>query len=59
VANLSELEIIRDIKRKLIRKRKEIEDMKNEEDKNKALKAYAELLTNLEIGKPKGLIRTR
>lgn len=56
---MSELEIIRDIKRKLIRKRKEIEDMKNEEDKNKALKAYAELLTNLEIGKPKGLIRTR
>ena len=59
MANLSELEIIRDIKRKLIRKRKEIEDMKNKEDKNKALKAYAELLTNLEIGKPKELIRTR
>jgi len=47
---LDDLEIIRNIKRDLVRKRKEIETMKNVEEKNKALKAYAELLTSLEIG---------
>jgi len=47
---LNELEIIRDIKRELIRRRKEIEAMWKEEDRDRALKAYAELLTSLEIG---------
>jgi len=47
---LSNLEIMRNIKRDLIRKRKEIDTMKNVKEKNKVLKAYAELLTSLEIG---------
>jgi len=47
---LNDLEIIRNIKRELIRKRREIEAMNNLEEKNKALKAYAELLSSLEIG---------
>ena len=51
VTSLNDSEIIRDIKRELIRKRKVIEAMKNLEEKNKALKAYAEFLTSLEIGK--------
>ena len=47
---MNDLEIIRNIKRDLIRKRKEIEAMKNVKEKNEALKVYAELLTSLEIG---------
>ena len=45
---LKDLEIIRNIKRELIRTRKEIESMKGEE-KKEAWKAYAELLTSLDI----------
>ena len=45
---MDDLEIMRNIKRELIRKRKEIEAMKNMEEKNKALEAYAEFLTSLE-----------
>ena len=47
--SLKNLEIIRNIKRELIRTRKEIEAMSGEE-KKKAWKAYAELLTSLDIG---------
>ena len=47
---MNDLEIIRNIKRDLIRKRKEIETMNDAKEKNEALKAYAELLTSLEIG---------
>lgn len=49
VTSLNDLEFIRNIKRELIRKRKEIEAMRNAEEKRNALKAYAELLTSLEI----------
>ena len=49
VISLNDLEIIRNIKRELIRTRKEIEAM-NGEEKKKAWKAYAELLTSLDIG---------
>lgn len=45
--------------RQLIRKRQEIDAMKNVEEKNKALKAYAELLTSLEMGTFKGPTPTR
>ncbi|UCE16889.1 MAG: hypothetical protein JSV12_04620 [Candidatus Bathyarchaeota archaeon] len=55
---MNDLEIIRDIKRELIRKRKEIEDIWKEEDRSRALKAYAELLTSLEIGAFKEPVRT-
>jgi hypothetical protein len=34
-----------------------MEAMKNEKDKNKALKAYTEFLTNLEVGTLKNPIR--
>lgn len=47
---MNDLEIMRNIKRDLVRKRKEIEAMENVEEKKKALRAYAELLTSLEIG---------
>ena len=55
---LSDLEIIRNLKRDLIRMRREIEFM-NGEDKRKAWKAYAELLTSLEIGTLDSRPRTR
>ncbi|UCG45361.1 MAG: hypothetical protein JSV58_00860 [Candidatus Bathyarchaeota archaeon] len=45
---MNDLEIIRNIKRELIRTRKEIEAMKGEE-KKEAWKAYADLLTSLDI----------
>lgn len=48
MTTLNDLEIVRNIMRQLIRKRKEIETMKSGEEKNKALKAYAEFLTSLE-----------
>ena len=56
---MNDLEIVRNIKRELIRKRKEIEDIENVEDKNKALKAYAELLLSLEMGTLMNPILTR
>jgi len=49
VTHLTDLETIRYINRELIRKREEMEALKNEKDKNKALKAYTEFLTNLEV----------
>lgn len=49
VINLNDLEIIRNIKRELIRTRKEIETLDGKE-KKKAWKAYAQLLTSLDIG---------
>jgi len=59
VTNLNDLEIIRNIKRELNRKRQEIEAMKNMEEKNEALKGYAELLITLEIGTFKSPTATR
>ena len=50
VPSLNDLEFIRRIKRELIRRRIEIDSMKRGKRKKKALKAYAELLTNLELG---------
>lgn len=52
-ANLNDLETIRNIKRELFRMRREIDGMKNREEKKDVLKTYAELLTRLEIGKLK------
>ena len=46
---MNDLEIIRNIKRELIRTRKEIETL-NGKEKKKAWKAYAQLLTSLDIG---------
>ena len=59
MTNLNDLETIRYIKGELIRKREEMEAMKNEKDKNKALKAYTEFLTNLEVGTLKNPIKAR
>lgn len=56
---MNDLEIMRNIKRELIRKRKEIDAMKNVEEKSKALKAYAEFLTSLETGALERLTPTR
>jgi 5-bromo-4-chloroindolyl phosphate hydrolysis protein len=50
VTNLNDIEIVRKIKRDLTHARKKIENMKDVEEKKKALKVYAELLTSLEIG---------
>ncbi|MCW4031612.1 MAG: hypothetical protein NWE80_04530 [Candidatus Bathyarchaeota archaeon] len=50
VPSLNDLEIIRRIKRELIRRRTEIDAMKRGKGKEKAIKVYAELLTNLELG---------
>lgn len=50
VPRLNDLEVIRRIKRELIRKRREIDAMKDENSKKKAMKVYAELLTNMELG---------
>jgi len=50
VADLNDLEVVRSIKRELVRMRTEIGTIANVEEKKEALKAYAELLTNLEIG---------
>jgi hypothetical protein len=46
---LKDFELVRSIKRDLIRKRMEINKMKNGNQKTKAMKVYAELLTNLEL----------
>ena len=50
MTNLNDIEIVRKIKRDLNHARKKIENMKDVEEKKKALKVYAELLTSLEIG---------
>ena len=59
VTNLNDIEIVRRIKRDLIHTRKRIEDMKDVEEKEKALKVYVELLTSLEIGASDSLPPTR
>ena len=46
---LVDVEIIRSIKRDLVHKRRQIEHITNTEQRKKALKAYAELLTSLEV----------
>ena len=51
--NMNDLEIIQSIKSELICRRKEIETLLKGEEKNKALEAYAELLTSLQLGKPR------
>jgi hypothetical protein len=51
VPSLNDLEFIRRIKRELIRRRTEIDTMQRGKGKEKAIKVYAELLTNLELGK--------
>jgi hypothetical protein len=50
VPSLNDLEVIHRIKRELIRKRREIDAMKDEKSKKKAMKVYAELLTSIELG---------
>ncbi len=47
---MNDIEIVSRIKRDLIHTRKRIENMKDVEEKKKALKVYVELLTSLEIG---------
>ncbi len=51
--NMNDFEIVQSIKSELICRRKEIEALLKGEEKNKALEAYAEILTSLQIGKPK------
>ena len=51
--NMNDLEIVQSIKSELICRRKEIEDLPKGEERNKALEAYAELLTSLQLGKPR------
>ena len=46
---MNDLEIVRNIKRELIRTRKEIDALQGKE-KKEAWKAYAELLTSLDLG---------
>jgi hypothetical protein len=47
---LNDLEVIRTIKRELIRERREIDAMKDEKSKKKAIEVYAKLLTTMELG---------
>lgn len=47
---MKDFELVRSIKRDLIRKRMEINKMKSGKRKTKAMKVYAQLLTNLELG---------
>lgn len=47
---MKDFELIRSINRDLIRKRMEINKMKSGNQKTKAMKVYAELLTILELG---------
>ncbi len=49
---MNDFEIVQSIKSELICRRKEIESLLKGEEKNKALEAYAEILTSLQIGKP-------
>jgi hypothetical protein len=51
--NMNDVEIVQSIKSELICRRKEIEDLLKGEEKNRALEAYAELLTSLQLGKPR------
>ncbi len=51
--NMNDFEIVQSIKSELICRSKEIESLLKGEEKNKALEAYAEILTSLQIGKPK------
>jgi hypothetical protein len=51
--SMNDLEIVRSIKSELICRREEIEALLKGEGKNKALEAYAELLTSLQLGRPK------
>lgn len=55
---MNELELIRDIKRDLVRKRLEIDKMKSGKRKTEAMKIYAELLTTLEMDDPAKLLIT-
>ena len=50
---MNDLEIVQSIKIELICRRKEIETLLKGEEKNRALEAYAELLTSLQLGKPR------
>jgi hypothetical protein len=50
VPSLNDPELIRGIKRELIRIRTEIDTMKRGKRKKKALESYAKLLLNLELG---------
>jgi hypothetical protein len=50
VPNLNDLEVIRRIKRELIQKRREIDAIKDEKRKKKAIKVYAEFLTQMQLG---------
>ena len=47
---MKDLELVRSIKRDLIRKRTEIDKMASGKRKTKAMKVYAQLLTTLELG---------
>lgn len=49
---MNDFEIVQSIKSELICRRKEIEALLKGEEKNKALEAYAEILTSLQLGKP-------
>jgi hypothetical protein len=51
--NMNDLDFVQRIKSELIFRRKEIEALLKGEEKSKALEAYAELLTSLQIGKPR------
>jgi len=51
--NMNDLEIVQSIKSELICRRKEIEPLLKGEEKNKALEAYTELLTTLQLDKPR------
>ncbi|MDH5689850.1 MAG: hypothetical protein OEY81_00255 [Candidatus Bathyarchaeota archaeon] len=50
---MNDLEIVQSIKSELICRRKEIEPLLKGEEKNKALEAYTELLTTLQLDKPR------
>jgi hypothetical protein len=50
VPSLNDLEVIRRIKRELIRKRREIDGMKDEKSKKKAIEVYAKLLMTMDLG---------
>ena len=47
---MKDFELVSSIKRDLIRKRMEINKMKSGNQKTKAMKVYAQFLTNLELG---------
>jgi hypothetical protein len=49
VSSLNDLELIRRIKSELVLKRREIDAMKDEKSKKKAMKVFVELLTTMEL----------